>query len=128
MRWLLAHALLSASFCNLQEALERAALVPSALRAALCALQPAAGGDAALEPAHWRVIAAGLASGPRAALVLDALFDATAAIYAMACARIPTTRLSFPLCCSSKHTPTLVGGDSAWFWGSCRAMTSSVSV
>ena len=66
-----------------QEALERAALAPAALRAALCALQPAAGGDAALTPAHWRVIAAGLASGPRAALLLDALFDATCTIYAM---------------------------------------------
>ncbi|KAK9843504.1 hypothetical protein WJX81_006292 [Elliptochloris bilobata] len=66
-----------------QEALERAALVPNALRAAVCALQPAACAGPALGPAHWRAVAAGLTSGPRSALLLDALFDATATVYAM---------------------------------------------
>lgn len=91
-----------------QEALERAALVPAALRAALCALQPAAGTEAGLQPAHWRAVAAGLTRGPRAALLLDALWDATATVYAMA--RTP----------AATAPPHCFPGERAWRHASLR--------
>lgn len=73
-----------------QEALERAALVPAVLRAALAAMQPAlAASESVLQPAHWREVTASLVAGARAPLLLDALFDATATVYAMACANKP---------------------------------------
>ena len=82
-----------------QEALERAALVPAVLRAAIAAMQPAlAASESVLQPAHWRVVTASLASGARAPLLLDALFDATATVYAMACVNKPC--LGSPRCCT----------------------------